>query len=82
MVTRVLRLLEQWLPALACLSGVVVPVSQGIPDGVASDAATVPDLDAQLHEILDFVVLQEQMWRPERRIKGPIIHPSRKPRRS
>lgn len=71
MMTRVLRLLEQWLPLLACYSGVVVPVSQVIPDGVASDAATAPDLDAQLHEILDFVLLQEQMW-PPCRIKGPI----------
>ena len=72
MMTRVIRLLEQWLPHLAYLSGFVVPVSQ-------VDANTVPDLDQQLQEILDFVVLQEQMWRPERRIKGAFASESRKP---
>jgi hypothetical protein len=78
---RVIELLERWLPLLACLSGAVVPVSQWNGDGAASDADTAPPLDAQLHEILDFIVLQEQMWRPERRIKDPSANQSRKPRR-
>jgi hypothetical protein len=71
---RVISLLEAWLPLFACLSGAVVPVSQVIGDGSASDADTRPDLDAQLHEILGFVLLQEQMWRPESRIEGPFGH--------
>jgi hypothetical protein len=64
---QVFDLLERWLPVLACLSGVVVPVSEVIRDGPASDPDvvpdTVPDLDEQLREILDFVALQEQSWR-------------------
>jgi hypothetical protein len=72
MMRRVISLVEGWLPLFACLSGVVVPVSQVIGDGAASDADALPDLKAQLHEILRFVALQEQMWRPESRIKGPF----------
>jgi len=71
---RLISLLEGWLPLFACLSGAVVPVSQVIGDGSAADADTRPDLDAQLHEILGFIVLQEQMWRPESRIEGPFGH--------
>jgi hypothetical protein len=71
---RVIKLLEGWLPLFACLSGTVIPVSQVIGDGPASDADTRPDLDSQLHEILGFVGLQEQMWRPENRIAGPFGH--------
>jgi hypothetical protein len=81
-VRRVIRLLEQCLPALACLSGAVVPVSAIIADGPVSDAATVPDLDAQMQEIVDFIVRQEQRWQPGRRTMGPFIHQPRKPRRS
>jgi hypothetical protein len=76
---RVISLLERWLPLFACLSGVVVPVSQVIGDGPTSDSDGLPDLDTQLHEILGFVVLQEQMW-PELRIKGPFDHWSRNPK--
>jgi hypothetical protein len=64
---RVFDRLERWLPVLACLSGVVVPVSEVIRDGAASDPDTVPDLDEQLREILDFIALQEQSWRPKPR---------------
>ena len=71
---RVTSLVESWLPLFACLSGVVVPVRQVIGDGATSDAGAVPDLDAQLHEILDFVVVQEQMWRPKSRITGLFGH--------
>jgi hypothetical protein len=71
---RLISLLEGWLPLFACLSGAVVPVSQVIGDGAALDADTRPDLDAQLHEILGFVGLQEQMWRPESRIEGQFGH--------
>jgi hypothetical protein len=71
---RIFDLLERWLPLLACLSGGVVPVSQLIRDGDASDAYKVPDLDEQLGEILDFVVLQERGWWHEHRIKGPFVH--------
>jgi hypothetical protein len=81
-VRRVIRLLEQCLPALACLSGAVGPVSVMIGDDPASDTATVPDLDAQMQEIVEFVVLQEQRWRPGRRTKDPFIHQSPKPRPS
>jgi hypothetical protein len=70
-MTRVIKLLEQWLPLLAGFSGVVVPVSQVISDDAASDAEAVPDLDQQLQEILDFVVRQEHMWRG-RRTKSPF----------
>jgi hypothetical protein len=71
---RVIRLLEGWLPLFACLSGGVLPVSQVTGDGGVSDADALPDLDDQLHEILGFVSLQEQRWRPDRRIKGPSGH--------
>lgn len=64
---RVFDRLERWLPLLACLSGVVVPVSEVIRDGAASDPNTVPDLDEQLGEILDLIALQEQSWRPKPR---------------
>jgi hypothetical protein len=74
MMRRVISLLEGWLPLFACLSGAVVPVSQVIGDGAASDADACPVLDAQLHEILGFVELQERMWRPESRIEGPLGH--------
>lgn len=70
MIRRVLKRLERWLPHLAYLSGAAVPLSLVIFDGAASGADALPDLDTQLHEILDFVLLQEQIWRPERRIKG------------
>ena len=74
MLRRVIRLLEGWLPLFACLSGGVLPVTQVTGDGAASDADALPDLDAQLREILGFVVLQEQRWRPGSRIKGPSGH--------
>ncbi|HZK73839.1 MAG TPA: hypothetical protein VFD88_07555 [Clostridia bacterium] len=79
---RVIRLLERCLPALACLSGAVVPLNAMIGDGPESDPAPGPDLDAQMREIVDFVALQEQRWRPRRRTTDPLIHQSRKPRRS
>lgn len=64
---RVIALLDRWLPLLACLSGAVLPAGQVTGDGAAWHADAPPDLDAQLHQILDFVVLQEQMakllWR-------------------
>ena len=69
MMRRVLKLVERWLPLLAYLSGAAVPVSLVILDGATSDADALPDLDTQLREILDFFLLQGQMW-PERRIKG------------
>lgn len=71
---RVIRLLEQCLPALACLSGAVLPVYAVIGDDPASDAATVPDLNAQMQEIVDFIIRQEQNWQPWRRTTGPFIH--------
>lgn len=59
---RVFDLLERWLPLFACLSG-VVPVSEVSRDGAALDPDTIPDLEEQLREILDFVALQERSWR-------------------
>ena len=60
-MSRVMRLLEQWLPLWACLSGAIVPASQefdaGVPDTKASAA-----LGAQLDDILKCVALQEQAW--------------------
>jgi hypothetical protein len=41
---------------------VVLPDSEVIRDGAASDPDTIPDLDEQLREILDLVALQEQSW--------------------
>lgn len=43
-----------------------------IGDDPASDAVTVPDLDAQMQEIVDFIVRQEQSWQPGRRTLGPF----------
>jgi len=45
-----------------------------IGDAPASDAATVPDLDAQMQEIVDFILRQEQRWQPGRHTMGPFIH--------
>lgn len=70
---RLIRLLEQCLPALACLSGAVGPVGAMMGDDPASDAATVPDLDAQMQEIVDFIARQEQRWPPGRRTMGPFM---------
>jgi hypothetical protein len=53
-MTRVIRLLEQWLQLLAGLSGVVVPVYNA-----RFDDETPPSLEQQLQEILDFVAFQE-----------------------
>jgi hypothetical protein len=53
-MARVIRLLEQWLPLLAGLSGVVVPVYDD-----ASTMRTPPSLEQQLQDILDFVAFQE-----------------------
>ena len=61
-MSRILRLLEQWLPLWACLSGAVVPISQVIAVGVPDTGASAT-LGAQLDDILDFVALQEQAWR-------------------
>ncbi len=65
---RILCALERWLPLLACLCGAIVPVRQVTRDRPAADAEASRDLDAQMHEILDFVIAQERMWRPERRV--------------
>ena len=70
---RVIRLLERCLPALACLCGAVGPVVM-IGDDPVWDASTVPDLDAQMQEIVEFIVRQEQRWQPGRHPMGPFIH--------
>ena len=62
-IGRVVKLLEHWLPFWACLSGTVIPVSPLVEDRTAYGAYTCPGLEAQLHEILDFVRLQEKRWR-------------------
>lgn len=67
---RILCALERWLPLLACLSGAIVPVRHVTRDPFAAHAEASRDLDAQMHEILDFVAAQERTWRPERRVKG------------
>ena len=77
-----IRLLEQCLPALACLGSAVGPVCVIVSDDPASGAATVLDLDAQMQEIVDFIVRQEQKWQPGRRTMDPFIHQSHKQRRS
>ena len=79
---RVIRLLEQCLPAFACLSGAVVPLDTMIGDGPPPVAAKMPDLDAQMREIVGFIVRQEQMWQPGRGTKRPSSLMPRKPRRS
>lgn len=38
--------------------------------------------EAQMQEIVDFIVRQEQKWQPGRRTMGPFIHQSYKQRRS
>ncbi len=60
-MNRVIRLLEEWLPLLAGLSGVVVPV-----DDARFDDEETPSLDQQLQEILKFVALQELSSRSAR----------------
>lgn len=70
-MNRVIRLLKEWLPFLAGLSGVVVPV-----DDTRFDDEVTPSLEQQLQEILDFVARQELnsgSARPKRRAarRGP-----------
>jgi len=65
---RILRALEQWLPLLSCLSGAIVPVRHVTQNRLTADAEASSDLDAQMYELLDFVIAQERMWRPERRV--------------
>lgn len=79
---RVFDLLERWLLPLAGLSGVVIPVSEVARCDAAADPDPVRDLDEQLHEILAFVLMQEQMWPPERGFKSPSVGQPHKPRRS
>jgi hypothetical protein len=67
---RILRALERWLPLLACLSSAIVPVRHVPRDRLAADAEASHDLDAQIHEILEFVSAQERVWRPKRPVKG------------
>lgn len=71
-VRRLIRLLEQCLPALACLSGAVAPVGAMIGDDLGPEPARAPDLDAQMQEIVDFIVRQERRWQPGRRTMGPF----------
>ena len=68
---RILRALERWLPLLACLSGAIVPVGQVKRDRLAADAGDSPDLNAQMHEILDFVLLLERRWGPPVGVNRP-----------
>lgn len=62
---RILRALERWLPFFARISGAIVPVGQEKRDCLAADAADSRGLDAQMHEILDFVLLLERQWGPQ-----------------
>ncbi|MGH7867135.1 MAG: hypothetical protein ACREP9_05725 [Candidatus Dormibacteraceae bacterium] len=61
-MSRVSKLLEQWLPLLACLSGVLVPISYPMDSGSAPTAEAVPNLDQQLQQVLDCVAQQEHLW--------------------
>jgi hypothetical protein len=61
-VPRILRALERWLPLFACFSGAIVPVGQVKRDCLAADAGDSRDLDAQMYEILAFVLLLERAW--------------------
>ncbi len=78
---RVLDLLERWLLPLAGLSGVIIPVSEMAHDYAAADPGSVRGLDEQLREILDFVLMQEQMWPQERGFKSRSVGQPHKPRR-
>jgi hypothetical protein len=49
-----MRLLEEWLPYLASMSGVVLPVWSP-----SLDDRETPSLDQQLQDILDYVAFQE-----------------------
>jgi hypothetical protein len=59
------------------MSGALVPVGAMVGDDPWCRDATVPDLDAQMREIVDFVVLQEQSWRPGRHSTDPFTRQSR-----
>ena len=61
-MARLIKLLDEWLPLLAGLSGVVVPVYDPYPDDEPP-----PDLDQQLKELLEFVARQERSWQPASR---------------
>jgi hypothetical protein len=70
---RVIRVLEEWLPLLAGLSGVVVPVYDARLDDVE-----IPSLEQQLREILNFAALQElrsRSARPGRRAASRRPYP-------
>jgi len=64
------------------MSGALVPVEAMVADDLRWGDETVPDLDAQMREIVDFVAGQEQAWRRERRTANPFARQSRKPRPS
>jgi hypothetical protein len=54
-ISRLVNVLEHWLPFWACLSGTVVPISPLIEYGAPSNDCACPGLEAQLREILDFI---------------------------
>ena len=62
-ISRVVKLLEHWLPLWACLSGTVVPVGALVDESTLSEVCECPGLAAQLFEILDFVRQQERKGR-------------------
>jgi hypothetical protein len=66
-ISRVIKLLDQWIQVWACLSAVVIPPSPVNEDGSAPTGDAQPDLEAQLTEIFKFVVIQERRWQTERR---------------
>jgi len=79
---RLIRLAEQWLPLLACMSGAVVPIGPLVGDGAALDRTPVSGLDTQMREILDFVALQERRsWSQWQRTGSSTRHTD-KPRPS
>jgi hypothetical protein len=63
-ISRVVKVLEHWLPFWACLSGAAVPIRPFVDDSAFPDGGACPCLEAQLREILDFVASQEKRWRP------------------
>jgi len=68
-MTRVMKLLEEWLPLMASLAGAALPV-----EGTPLDDGGTPSLDPQLLDIHDYVAFQElnrrsarPRWRAARR---------------
>jgi hypothetical protein len=75
-MNRLIKLLDQWISVWACLAGAAVPQSEAVREGAPSVTPARTDLEAQLAEILEFVVVQERRWRPKSQRNEAVDRPA------